>query len=388
MTRAACPSILLIQPPAATLAGPPSNLAQLESWLSGVSAESVAWDAFVRGSLKPAAGTVLFMCPEGSQPDRWQDLSRILNPYRGRLRLSLCREVDDRTASDPSDMEGLQSIVQLRWRVTGRMPDLGFFKIFSRAGVWNHLILDGAAATSTNIDTVARQPNIVHSWEAGGRVCDSPSVYHGVQPLPGRPLWRAVADPVRRTAMVERFGRDWLLRSRVDDDGQWIRGIGENLDYRYSPPDRLPDGHLDEISAMVAAGGTVAPRYVRFNLERAFLIGTVQERGVIVGNSSLKHPRPEYIDSVRRQSGLDLTGFVERGYTSVRPEYRGLGIGTRLLEGLTARAGDRKIFSVIAEDNTATQTIARRNRTRQVATYFSQKAGKPVGIWMPEWMIE
>jgi GNAT superfamily N-acetyltransferase len=72
----------------------------------------------------------------------------------------------------------------------------------------------------------------------------------------------------------------------------------------------------------------------------------------------------------------------------VRPEYRGLGIGTRLLEGLTARAGDRKIFSVIAEDNEATKIIARRNQTRQVATYFSQKAGKAVGIWMPAAMID
>ena len=72
----------------------------------------------------------------------------------------------------------------------------------------------------------------------------------------------------------------------------------------------------------------------------------------------------------------------------MRPEYRGLGIGTRLLEGLSQRAGDRKIFSVIAEDNAATKIIALRNRTRKVATYFSEKAGKPVGIWMPDWMID
>ena len=120
----------------------------------------------------------------------------------------------------------------------------------------------------------------------------------------------------------------------------------------------------------------------------AYLIAYVLENGIVVANSSLKNPRPQYIDSVRQRAGLDLTGFVERGYTSVRPEYRGLGIGTRLLEGLTARAGDRKIFSVIAEDNEATKIIARRNRTRQVTTYYSEKAGKPVGIWMPEWMID
>jgi GNAT superfamily N-acetyltransferase len=193
---------------------------------------------------------------------------------------------------------------------------------------------------------------------------------------------------MNRFLLVDRLTRDRLLRLRVDDDGERLFTIGATLAYHFLPPDRLPDGYLEEICAMVAAGGTVAPTHVRFNLLRAHLIGYVQEKGVIVGNSSLKNPRPEYIEAVQRQTRLDLTGFVERGYTSVRPEYRGLGIGTRLLEGLTQRAGDRKIFSVIAEDNAATKIIAIRNRTRKVATYFSEKAGKPVGIWMPEWMID
>ena len=179
------------------------------------------------------------------------------------------------------------------------------------------------------------------------------------------------------------------MRSRIESDNGQIITLGEHMtDHFYCRPDQLPDGYLDEICAMVAAGGTVAATHVRSNLEKAYLIGYVLENGMIVANSSLKHPRPQYIESVRCQSGLDLSGFVERGYTSVRPEYRGLGIGTRLLEGLTARAGKRKIFSVIAEDNEATKIIARRNRTRQVASYYSEKAGKPVGIWMPEWMID
>jgi GNAT superfamily N-acetyltransferase len=201
-------------------------------------------------------------------------------------------------------------------------------------------------------------------------------------------LWQRVAHPVHRFILVDRFGKDWLLRARADDKGDRIIRLGDAMTDHFCPPHRLPDGYLDEICRMVAAGGTVASTHVRANLKRAFLIGYVMENGVIVGNSSLKHPRREYIENVKRQSGLDLTGFVERGYTSVRPEYRGLGIGTRLLEGLTARAGDRKIFSVIAEDNAATKIIARRNRTRQVASYYSEKAGKPVGIWMPERMID
>jgi GNAT superfamily N-acetyltransferase len=126
---------------------------------------------------------------------------------------------------------------------------------------------------------------------------------------------------------------------------------------------------------------------VRHNLERAFLIACVTENAILVGNSSLKHPRPEYIEAVSRQSGIDLTGYLERGYTSVRPEYRGLGIGAQLLAGLTERAGEHAIFSVIAEGNVATQKMAIRNRTRRVATFYSSRAGKEVGIWIPEWMV-
>jgi len=325
------------------------------------------------------------------QPALLQALVVGLSDRSTRLRLSLACSLGntpDMTISVPAKIE---SIVQIQWQATAHLPDLGFFKAFSRAGIWNHLILEGQAATPVNRNAVARQPNLIHSWEAvtdNGRDTGADDGYGGLPALPGRPLWQVVNDPVHRFMLVDRFGGNWLLRSRADSEKDRIITLGEAMTFHFCPPEQLPDGALDEICAMVAAGGTVAATHVRFNLEQAYRIGYVLENGIIVGNSSLKHPRPQYIDTVRRQSGLDLSGFVERGYTSVRPEYRGLGIGTRLLEGLTARAGDRKIFSVIAEDNEATKIIARRNRTRQVASYYSEKAGKPVGIWMPEWMID
>lgn len=81
---------------------------------------------------------------------------------------------------------------------------------------------------------------------------------------------------------------------------------------------------------------------------------------------------------------MDLSGYLERGYTSVRPDYRGMGIGTRLLEGLTKRIGDKKLFSIISEDNVATQKIAIRNRTQKVASFYSSRMEKQVGLWVPE----
>ena len=141
---------------------------------------------------------------------------------------------------------------------------------------------------------------------------------------------------------------------------------------------------MDESCRMVEAGGSVSMHQVRGNLERAFLIGYAMEFDRIVGNSSLKHPRPEYVEKLKRKSGYDFTGYLERGYTSVRPEYRGSGIGTRLLAGLTKRTEGKKLYSIITEDNLATQKIAARNRTRKLTTFFSDTIGKEVGVWVKE----
>ena len=174
---------------------------------------------------------------------------------------------------------------------------------------------------------------------------------------------------------------------RFTGTGDQVYNVGSSLSYHYKPPAELPEDYLDHIVQMVAAGGSVDLKLVRYNLERAYLIAYAQEQGMLIGNSCLKHPRREYSEAVSQQIDLDLSGYLERGYTSVRPEYRGLGVGAKLLEGLTKRAGDYKIFSVIAEGNTATQKMAIRNRTRRVAKFFSERTQKEIGIWIPEWML-
>lgn len=272
----------------------------------------------------------------------------------------------------------------------------------SRAGIWNHVLIaseQDKSITTGLIDFMAANPNIGHSWiqeqehssffdQPPSQTEKSSTAYEQVTPLPGQPLWQRLNETVYLLLYLHRYGQKKVMRWRVRDDRCSVYSLGQHMTYHFVAPRKLPPGYLDEICRMVEAGGSVEKKWVRYNLERAYLIAYVMEEGIIVGNSSLKYPRSEYVDAVNRQSGLDLTNYLERGYTSVRPEYRGMGIGTTLLEGLTARIGEKKLYSIISSDNVATRKIALRNKTKNVATFYSERMGKEIGVWIPAWMID
>lgn len=272
----------------------------------------------------------------------------------------------------------------------------------SKQNIWNHIHLTGLKDTCIKKDWlkfISLNPNIVHSYDNFNDTgpYSKPDLhdmdpflkaYSGVKQIPGEPFWKVLSDSVHLLLYLNRHGKKNLFCLRADQHNSSLIALGSHITFHFVKPDALPPGFLDEICAMVEAGGSVDTTYVRYNLERAYLIGYAQENGIIVGNSSLKHPRDEFIQRLNTITGLEFNHFVERGYTSVRPEYRALGVGARLLEGLTKRAGSYKIFSIISEDNIATQKIAKKNKTRQIAVYYSEKAGKNLGVWMPGHMIE
>jgi GNAT superfamily N-acetyltransferase len=158
--------------------------------------------------------------------------------------------------------------------------------------------------------------------------------------------------------------------------------VTTEIDYHYHRPDQLPPALFDEICALILAVGAMRPERVRENLQRAWLIGWAQSRGRVVGTVTLKRPRPEYVRWVESNTGLDLRDFLERGYTSVLPEFRGRQVGATLIRGLTDRAAGRPIYVVIAQDNLPAQALARGNDTHLKATYFSPSLGKEVGVWV------
>ncbi len=256
----------------------------------------------------------------------------------------------------------------------------------AKAGIWNHVL--GPAVFEKGTDTVPAQfilnhPHVVHSFalpEDGLRP-GMAHAYDDIDPLPGIPFWQTLTGPGDILSCLTRYPASHLARIRWDHGIRLV--LGKEIQFYFVSPPELPPGYLDQIHAMVLAGGSVDSAYVRANLENAYLIGYAVENEKIVGCSCLKHPREALIRRLKTATGMDFSGCVERGYTSVRPEYRSLGVGRRLLEGLTARSGKYQVFAIIDEDNLATQKIARWNNTRKITTYFSEKTNKQMGIWMP-----
>lgn len=278
----------------------------------------------------------------------------------------------------------------------------------SKLGIWNHVSWPNLfRENSLQAKFIVNNPNIVHSFQNTNQAVNqdsdsnlnqgnsfSPAMppglmeYARVQPLPGIPFWKVLGDTSNLLVYLSQFTPKSLGRIRADMINHGAIFLGTQMRFFYQSPADLPPGVLDEICKMVEAGGSVDTTHVRSNLERAYKIGYAMENGVIIGNSSLKHPRAVFIHRLKQITGVDFSNFVERGYTSVRPEYRAMGVGAKLLEGLTRRVKDYKVFSIISEDNLATQKIALRNNTKKILTYFSEKLNKEMGVWMPEKMID
>ncbi|MBU4603626.1 MAG: GNAT family N-acetyltransferase, partial [Proteobacteria bacterium] len=268
----------------------------------------------------------------------------------------------------------------------------------SRTGLWNHLTLPMEGSDSwaqALLDFTGSNPQVVHSWSRPTPWPWSPrpisyigepraEAYRQVAPLPGGPLWRKLAGPAHLLLYLERHGCDTVRHWRVRPEGDSVYRLGEKLNYVFAEPKDIAPGVLEEVALLVLAAGKVKPGWLRHNLAHAYLVAYTSEEGVIVGTDTLKRLRPEYLEHIKDQSGLDLTGYTERGYVSIRPEYRGTGIGNALVQGVIARAQGRKMVIITGSDNLAGQKLLARNNSRRVKTYFSKRLNKPMQIWMPQ----
>jgi ribosomal protein S18 acetylase RimI-like enzyme len=122
--------------------------------------------------------------------------------------------------------------------------------------------------------------------------------------------------------------------------------------------------------------------WIRDNLRNAFVIGYAMEQDRMIGAMTHKRPLEKYVKQIEQKTGLDLHGYLERGYTYVRPDYRQLGLGDRLLKGLVKKSGGKKIYVTIRMDNVAAIKLTLKNHMRLAATYYNEKTGHEIGVFV------
>jgi GNAT superfamily N-acetyltransferase len=155
-----------------------------------------------------------------------------------------------------------------------------------------------------------------------------------------------------------------------------------DIRYGFTRPDETPEAVLDQICDLVSSGGGVGTSWIRENLKKAFLIGYALHEDRVVGTSTHKYPKERYLKKIEAETGLDLSGYLERGYTAVDPESRGMGIGGRVIQGLIERSKGKKIYVTIDMNNPWPLRMTRRVGMVLAARFINDRTGHELGVFI------
>jgi GNAT superfamily N-acetyltransferase len=202
-----------------------------------------------------------------------------------------------------------------------------------------------------------------------------------IEQIYGHPFWYYLRIREYLLPYLKRCHTADVLKWKVNPRDLSIYGRGTRIDYFFQYPQEIPLQTLNKIQRLIELAGEVGRSWIRGNLKSAFLIGYAEEQGRIVGTMSLKRPLQKYVRELEAKTHLDLQGYLERGYSAVRPEYRALGIGDRLLKGLAMKASGEKIYVTIRLDNEPAVRLTRQNHMRLAGTFFNERTGNQIGLF-------
>jgi len=154
-----------------------------------------------------------------------------------------------------------------------------------------------------------------------------------------------------------------------------------DISYFFEKPEEIPPKTLDQVRILIEEGSGVGTSWVKENLRDAFLIGYAEHKGEVVGTSTHKYPKEKYRNKIEAATGLDLTGYLERGYTAVRPEYRDLGIGGRLIRGLIEKLENEKVYVTIRMDNIPPLKMTYKEGMILAATFVNERTDHELGVF-------
>lgn len=154
-----------------------------------------------------------------------------------------------------------------------------------------------------------------------------------------------------------------------------------DLRFFFEKPEEIPAHVLQQIQNLIIKGGAVGEKYIRDHLRNAFLIAYATAKDRVVGTVTLKQPKEEYRKKIESATGLDLSGYLERGYHSVEPEYRNRDIADTLIRGLIQRSKGMKTYVTISMDNLPPLRLAQKNRMVLAAKFINERTGNEIGVF-------
>jgi GNAT superfamily N-acetyltransferase len=155
------------------------------------------------------------------------------------------------------------------------------------------------------------------------------------------------------------------------------------LTFHFRKPGDIDHNALLEIENLVRQGKAVGTRLLRDNLRNAFLVGYATEPGgKVIGTVTLKVPQETYRKKLEKATGFNLSGYLERGYTSVAPAYRGLKVGHQLIRGLVQRSKGERIYLTIRMDNTYALKLTYENKMTLASTFINERTGHEIGLFV------
>jgi GNAT superfamily N-acetyltransferase len=155
------------------------------------------------------------------------------------------------------------------------------------------------------------------------------------------------------------------------------------VSFHFRTPEQIPENNLQEIRDLVIRGGAVGTSWIDEMLRDAFLIGYAENAaGRVVGCEVLKRPKEAYREKIETATGLDLAGYLERGYAAVAEGYEGRGIMGTIVHGLVRQAGGRKAYVTIRMDNRPALRLTEKNGMRLAGRYVNPQTGQEIGVFV------
>lgn len=152
--------------------------------------------------------------------------------------------------------------------------------------------------------------------------------------------------------------------------------------YYFKKPSQVPEDIMDQIEGLIRCYGDVGQKFIHENLRNAYLIGYAMDGDRVIGTSVHKYQKREYLNTLESLTGLDLTGYLERGYTTVHPDYRDRDIADRLIKGLIEGSKEKKIYVTIRMDNPAPLALTRKNGMKLASVFRHHKTGHLLGLFI------